>query len=297
MQNTFSLQLDKHEADLALSTLKAHDWVEEGVSTQYMVFKARSPLGSTAILYTSDKLVFQGGEDFDKLIGDIKNDHDVQSNFVPHIGVDEVGKGDYFGPLVVVACFLNDEMLEKVTRLGVGDSKRFADTKIEDMYSHMEDYPYYYVSIVHPEEYNQLTEEIGNASILLAKQHSKVIEMALNDLKKKNIECSKVVIDQFSSKKERILDELGELGSKTVIDQFHKGESDIAVATASVLARGVFLKEWGKMSMKYSFKFPKGASNVIEDGKVFVGKYGMDELKNVAKISFKTTAQISQVTI
>ena len=297
MQNTFSLKLGKHESELALSALKSYGWVEEGVNTQYMVFKARSPQGSTAILYTSDKIVFQGAEDFSKVIGAIKNDTDAEPNFVPHIGVDEVGKGDYFGPLVVVACFIDDEMLEKVTRLGVGDSKKFADSKIEDLCSHMKDYPYYYVSIVHPEDYNQLNAEIGNVSILLARQHSKVIEMALTDLKKRNIDCNKVVIDQFSSKKERILDELGDLGSKAEVEQFHKGESDIAVATASVLARGIFLEEWGKMSKKYSFKFPKGASNVIEEGKVFVKKYGMDELNNVAKTAFKTTAKISQGTL
>ncbi len=294
MQNTFSIQLEKNEAENALSALKSYDWIEQGVNNPYMVFKVKSIVGSTAILYTSGKLVFQGREDFTKVIGAIKNNSGLEDNFVPHLGVDEVGKGDYFGPLVVVSCFVNDEFLEKVTRLGVGDSKKFADKKIIDLYSHIKSYPYYYVSIVQPYEYNMLINECKNVSILLARQHSKVIEMGLNDLKKKNIECQKVVIDQFSNKKERILDELGELGRITEIEQFHKGESDIAVATASVLARGVFLEEWSKMSDKYSFKFPKGASEVIEDGKYFVKKFGVKELENVAKIGFKTTGKILQ---
>jgi ribonuclease HIII len=74
--------------------------------------------------------------------------------------------------------------------------------------------------------------------------------------------------------------------------QHHKGESDIAVACASVIARGIFLEEWGRMNDEYAFDFPKGASNVIEKGKEFVRIYGSEKLNEVAKIGFKTTKQI-----
>ena len=160
------------------------------------------------------------------------------------------------------------------------------------MYEEMKKYPYYYPSIVSPEEYNRLVKEIGNVAILLAKQHSKVIEMALEDLKEKKIKCQKVVIDQFSSKQNRVKDELGTLGKGVEFEQYHKGESDIAVACASVLARGIFLEEMEEMSEKYYFRFPKGASNVIPSAKEFIAKHGMDELSKVAKVSFKTTRDL-----
>jgi ribonuclease HIII len=246
------------------------------------------------------KVVFQGKEDFEMLIKLLKDKvkssgkTNISVEVIPHIGVDEVGKGDYFGPLVVVACFVNDKFLQDTQLLGIGDSKKISDNRIRDIYEEIRDYPYYYVSIVNPQEYNEQVKELKNVSILLAKQHSKVIEMGLRDLAEKNIECKEVVIDQFSSKKSRVIDELGPLGKKIRFVQFHKGESDIAVACASVIARAIFLIELDKMSKEYYFTFPKGASNVIETGREFVKKHGVEELKKVAKISFKTTKRVIQ---
>ena len=194
--------------------------------------------------------------------------------------------------MVVASCFVNEEFFKKVISLGVADSKKFSDRKIMELYGKIKDYPYKYISIVYPLEYNRLSLETGNVAILLARQHSFVIEKALLDLKSKGIECKKVVIDQFSSKKSRVLDELGELGSSIAFEQYHKGESDIAVACASVFARAIFLQEMEKMSNLYNFEFPKGSSNVIERARLFVKQKGQEELKKVAKISFKTTKSV-----
>lgn len=290
MQNTKSIQTEKSKRDEMKDILLRLKWREEKSPNEYVYFRLRNYIGSTAMLYTSGKLVFQGNEDFEEVIKKINDEEN--NGIVPHLGVDEVGKGDYFGSLVVVSCFVNNESFSLFKKVGVGDSKTFSDKKIIEMYEQLKDYPYYYASIVKPSEYNQLEEEIKNASILLARQHSKVIEMGLGDLKSKNIECNNVVIDQFSSSKSRILNELGKWGKAAVIEQHHKGESDIAVAAASVLARGIFLNEMEKLSKLYSFNFPKGASNVITKGKEFVKKYSKEELHNVAKISFKTTKQV-----
>jgi ribonuclease HIII len=246
------------------------------------------------------KVVFQGKEDFQMLIKLLKdkakssNKTNVSVEVIPHIGVDEVGKGDYFGPLVVVACFVNDKFLQDTEFLGIGDSKKISDNRIRDIYKEIKDYPYYYVSIVNPKEYNTQIKKLKNVSVLLAKQHSKVIEMGLRDLANKDIECKEVVIDQFSSKKSRVIDELGPLGKKIKFVQFHKGESDIAVACSSVIARAIFLTELDKMEKKYYFTFPKGASEVIGAGREFVKKHGVGELEKVAKISFKTTKKVIQ---
>ena len=295
IQNTVTIQLDEIQRENAEEILEAYGWKEEYVNNPYAKFRMKSPQSSNVILYTSGKLVFQGSEDFTSIITAIKNNREDESDIIPHLGVDEVGKGDYFGPLVVVACFLDEEFLEKISSIGIGDSKKFSDSKIMEMYNLVKDYPYFYISIVHPKEYAQLYKESKNASILLARQHSKVIEMGLGDLKSKNIECSRVVIDQFSSRKARILNELGNYGKEIELIQFHKGESDMAVACASVMARGIFLEEMEKMRKKYNFNFPKGASDVIDKGQEFVKKFGVEELGNVAKISFKTTAKVLQI--
>lgn len=290
-QNTVSIQLNSQEANLAKQILLSAGWVEEENNNEYILLRMRNKDGSVVSLYTSKKIVFQGKEDFDFLVGQIKGSDNV-NEFNPHIGVDEVGKGDYFGPLVVASCFVNEEFFKKVISLGVADSKKFSDRKIMELYGKIKDYPYKYISIVYPLEYNRLILETGNVAILLARQHSFVIEKALLDLKSKGIECKKVVIDQFSSKKSRVLDELGELGSSIAFEQYHKGESDIAVACASVFARAIFLQEMEKMSNLYNFEFPKGSSNVIERAQLFVKQKGQEELKKVAKISFNATKSV-----
>ena len=292
-QNTFTVEFKQDEYQKIKDSLLAHNWVEESDSNQYVTFRLKSPTGSVATMYFSGKLVFQGKEDFTSVISTLKKDEGAsEQEFKPHIGVDEVGKGDYFGPLVVVSCFVNEEFLEKVKLLGFADSKKFSDKRISNLFNTVREYPYYYSSVVYPNEYNKMTEMYKNASLLLAKQHSLVIEKGIKDLEQKGIECEYVVIDQFSTSKSRVLDELGELSKKYKLIQFHKGESDIAVACASIIARGIFVEEWSKMNSKYDFVFPKGASNVIDNAKLFVSRYGKEELSNVAKISFKTTKEV-----
>ncbi len=292
-QNTVSLDIDKKDFQKVKDLLLAQNWTEQSDINQYVLFRLKSPSGSLAIMYFSGKLVLQGREDLTRVIATLKKDkEETLEEFIPHFGVDEVGKGDYFGPLVVVGCFVNDDLYKKVKLLGFADSKKFSDQKIENLYNMVKDYPYYYASIVYPNEYNRLTKIYKNASLLLAKQHSKVIEKGLVDLESKKEICNYVVIDQFSTSKSRVTNELGQLGKKYKFIQFHKGESDIAVATASIIARGIFVEEWRKMDMKYDFHFPKGASNVIDNAKLFVSVYGEEELNNVAKTSFKTTKQV-----
>ncbi|MCD4811573.1 ribonuclease HIII [bacterium] len=291
-QNTVSIKLDSVQIEDFSNMMKILNWKEKPVGNMYIKEAFLSPKGGVATLYTSGKLVLQGSEDFAQTIAYIKGSSEEYEDIIPHIGVDEVGKGDYFGPLVVVACFVDKDFVEKISGLGFDDSKKFSDKKISHLYNEVRDYSYYYPIVLDPSVYNDLINEYGNLSILLAKQHTQCIETGLEDLKKKGIECKKVVIDQFSSSKNRILDELGPLGKNASVEQFHKGESDIAVAVASVIARGILLEEFDKLQSKYEFDFPKGASHVIEPGADFVRRYGKEELREVAKVSFKTTQKV-----
>ncbi len=292
--NTFTISIKKDDHTRVKEVLIANDWVLEYDSNQYVDSRFRSPRGSICILYLSGKLVFQGSEDFTSVIANIQGDEGRESfkDFKPHLGVDEVGKGDYFGPLVVASCFVDEVFAKKISLLGFADSKKFTDGKILKMFESIKDHPYYYVSVVSPHEYNILSKEYNNASILLAKQHSLVIEKGLVDLKSKGVECSQVVVDQFSSSKSRVSSELGELGKGIELVQFHKGESDIAVAAASIIARAIFLQEWEKMNNEYYFSFPKGATNVVASGKEFVKLHGREELDLVAKTGFRTTQEV-----
>lgn len=299
-QKTISLKLTNKQVEILKKLLIKKDWKEQGINNDYVALRMKNDKGSVCTLYTSMKVVFQGNEDFKDIIkhlevGSVKiSAGKKRTSVTPHIGVDEVGKGDYFGPLVVAACFVNKDFLEKIAGLGIGDSKKISDGRIRDIYEEIKDYPYYYVSIVKPEEYNNRIKELKNVAVLLAKEHSKVIEMGLKDLQEKGIECNDVVIDQFSSKKSRVVDELGPLARGIKFVQFHKGESDIAVACASVIARAIFLEQLDKMNEEYYFKFPKGASNVITAAREFVKKNGVEELEKVAKTSFKTTKRVIQ---
>jgi ribonuclease HIII len=291
-QNTISIQLNTIQRDNFSDMMEALGWVERSVNNEYVEDSFVSNNGGVATLYSSGKLVLQGSEDFTQTISYIKGSVDNDVEIIPHIGVDEVGKGDYFGPLVVVACFVNEDFVEKISYLGFADSKKFSDRKILDLYDRVKDYPYYYPIVLYPNLYNDLIDKYGNLSLILAKQHTQCIENGLTDLNNKGIECKKVVIDQFSSSKNRILDELGPLGKSVEIEQFHKGESDIAVAAASIIARGIFLEEFYRLRQEYDFDFPKGASNVIDAGINFVRTYGEEKLRDVAKVSFKTTGKI-----
>jgi ribonuclease HIII len=291
-QNTVTIKLDKKQTKQFVKVMNSLGWIPKKLENDYIDHAFTSPEGSVATLYSSGKLVLQGKENFTQTISHIKETKDKSNLVQSHVGVDEVGKGDYFGPLVVVACYVDKEFAEKISCLGFDDSKHFSDHKIKNLYENVKDYQFYYPSVVKPAEYNDLVNEDGNVAIVLAKQHSKCIEMALKDLRDKGRDCESVVIDQFSPSKNRILNELGELGKQIKITQFHKGESDVAVAAASIIARGIFLEEFEKMSKEYDFDFPKGASDVIDSGLEFIKKHSREELRNVAKVGFKTTQRI-----
>ena len=291
-QNTVTLKLDEEQIKNFREMMEALGWIPKKLKSDYVDYAFSSPNDSVATLYSSGKLVIQGKEDFTSVISHIRQNRGESPTIQPHIGVDEVGKGDYFGPMVVVACFVNNEFADRISHLGFDDSKKFSDRKIKELYNHVKDYPYYYATILKPAQYNDAVNEDGNVSIVLAKQHSKGIEEDLIDLEKNGIACESVVIDQFSSSKSRVLDQLGDLGKTVDVKQFHKGESDIAVAAASIIARGIFLEEFEKMDKEYDFHFPKGASNVVDSALSFIEKHGQEELRNVAKVGFRTTQRI-----
>ncbi|MCK9368976.1 ribonuclease HIII [Candidatus Dojkabacteria bacterium] len=282
MQTTTTIKISKDEEKTVAIGLLDIGFKEETIDNQY-VSKRFVGNDLVVMLYTSGSLVIQGSGNPEVVTNLISKNEGV---FHPHIGSDEVGKGDYFGPLVVACAFLDNNSARIVKRLGVMDSKKMTDSKMSDIYNKIKDTIIHNVTVVLPSEYNIELKKFKNISYFLANIHKRTVEGIL----KKNINPEYIVIDQFSLDKRRLSSEFKEL--PVAMRQFHKGESDIAVACASVIARAVFLQQMEKMNEKYDFKFPKGATDVINSGKKFVEKFGTDELTNVAKISFKTTKSV-----
>ena len=208
------------------------------------------------------------------------------------IGVDEAGKGDYYGPLVTAAVFIDPFIKDKLFSIGVKDSKDLSDNKNIELGSLIQEIcgDKCYVLTTMPEKYNELISSPsfkGNSQRLLGWQHRRAMENIL--LKH---ECEYAVCDQFGS--EYFINEglkTGK-GSKINIIQRPKAESDLAVAAASILARREFLTRLQKMNNEYNVTFPKGASDIkaiINTAEILIKQFGKDILNKVAKVHFKTT--------
>jgi ribonuclease HIII len=213
--------------------------------------------------------------------------------FTPIIGTDESGKGDYFGPLVAAAVYVDNKSKSILERSGIRDSKTITDNKIPDLARIIKSncLNQFVVIEISPETYNNLYDsfknENKNLNFLLAWAHAKAIEEIL-----KKVECENVLSDKFGDDK-YILSKLQEKGKKINLRQEHKAESNIAVAAASILARERFLDKLSKLSAEYNMHLSKGASiQVITEAKDIFMKFGLEGLKRVAKIHFKTTEQV-----
>lgn len=290
-QNTLSLKINKSQRQVIIDLLLGAGWKEETPPNEYVEVKMRGN-GGVVLIYTSGKLVAQGSGDFSFIEESLGSTKKMDKTFKPHIGTDEVGKGDYFGPMVLGAAYVDAGSAPKLEEIGVGDSKKFSDSKIETMAAEIKKVIPHATLVFTPAEYNETYPEYGNVSPMLADLHAKVAADLLEQLSKGRVACNHVVVDQFSKNVKRLENAFSKIKHDITLEQFHKGESDIAVAAGSILARAKFLEEWGKMDEKYDMKFPKGASSVIGAGKDFVAEHGEEELRNVAKVSFKTTSQV-----
>ncbi len=205
-----------------------------------------------------------------------------------HIGVDESGKGDYFGYLVIAGVIVDDETAKKLSSIGVKDSKKLLDSRALKLSVQVKKTCKYNVVKISPERYNSLYKRFGPGSLnkLLAWGHARVIE----NLLEKNT-CDYVITDKFGD--ESFLKKaLMERGKKAKIIQMVRGERDIAVAAASVIARAEFLKTLKKLSLEVGYKLPKGATHVEDAARLLIEKHGEKILPMIAKMHFKTTKKI-----
>jgi len=204
-----------------------------------------------------------------------------------HIGTDESGKGDYFGPLVVAGVFLPEKQKEVFTELGIRDSKRISDNRIRELSEIIQNGYVHSIVAIGPEKYNQLYSQFRNLNRLLAWAHSRVIENILEE-----VPCKLAITDQFGDKL-YITNALMKKGKNIELIQRPKAEEDLAVAAASILARSEFLRRLYFLSQDAGLDLPKGASPMVEEaGKKLVQNSGSAVLERFAKVHFKTTKKI-----
>ncbi|WHZ22967.1 MAG: Ribonuclease HIII [Nitrospira sp.] len=203
------------------------------------------------------------------------------------IGIDESGKGDYFGPLVIAAVFVTPSTQQDLSLMQVRDSKKISDGRIAEMAPDIRLVCPHSIVAIGPQRYNELYAKIKNLNRLLAWGHARALENLLQQ-----VECCLAVADQFGDER-LILSALQEKGKQIRLLQRPKAESDLAVAAASILARAEFLQRLHKLSEGLNTTLPKGASPAVElAGKMVIKKYGREQLGTVAKLHFKTTKQI-----
>jgi ribonuclease HIII len=213
----------------------------------------------------------------------------------PHIGVDESGKGDFFGPLVIAAVYTSAPIIKVFREIGIKDSKRItSDAKARELARAIRERVGDKASViaVGPRKYNELYHKMRNVNRLLAWGHARTIENVLEVVP----DCPRALSDQFGSK-HLIEKALLQRGKNIVLDQRHKAESDMAVAAASILARDRFLAAMSELSERYGVKIPKGASAQVKETAInLVREKGPLVLLDAVKCHFRTTDEVLSVT-
>ncbi len=210
----------------------------------------------------------------------------------PRLGIDESGKGDFFGPLCIAGVYVNASVINAWKASGIRDSKSVgSDRKIMDLANLIVNTPGCVTSVVPigNEAYNRLYDKFKSVNSLLAWGHARVIENLLSQKTRMNPSPIRAISDQFASNKATVSKALMELGRDLELVQRHKAEEDIAVAAASILARAEFVTRLNQLSKSWSLVFPKGASASVDAAaKTFISTHGAGELSKVSKIHFRT---------
>lgn len=292
---TFVATINPSLGSKMMEDLKLMDF--ELSNPPYTIFSAKKK-GVSCTLYQSGKLTVQGKEmrsfiefylepNILKTFSYTYSEVDDSLNKTARIGIDESGKGDFFGPLCVAGVFAEDEGIAKLKEIGVRDSKTLSEKAIREIGNKIRNNFVHQIVKINPIKYNELIVQFGNLNRLLAWGHATTIEQLVE---KTNCRC--VIIDQFADEKV-VLTALKRKHLELDLTQRHRGEEDLVVAAASILARQAFVESLDKMEKEFDQEFPKGASQrTILFGRKFLRKHGREELKKVGKLHFKTLDSI-----
>lgn len=275
-----------------------NDLIEQGfklTAPPHTVFSAQKK-GISCTLYISGKLTVQGKEMAEfitfylepEILQSVAFSYpEAQVDLTAHIGIDESGKGDFFGPLCIAGVQADEEKIKELLKHGVRDSKRLTDSVVKKLSGQIKKICPHAVVFISPKKYNELYASFHNLNQLLGWGHA----TAINELFTKT-GCTKVIIDQFASE-HVVKNALKHKKIAVDLTQRHRAEADPVVAAASILARAAFLEGLEKLGKLFEIELPKGASPlVIKTGKALVRKFGPQILEEVAKLHFKTKEEI-----
>jgi len=299
-RTSYTCKLDADKIPQMKRDLEARGFVFRDLPYTHFAAEHHGEKVNVAV-YTSGKVVIQGKGTTDfiqfylepQLLGEARlgYEHILDPTMLERrIGVDESGKGDFFGPLVIAGVFVDEAAAHNLMELGVRDSKLIkSDARIADIAKQIRTSTGCVTDVVAigPEKYNQLHARMKNVNDILGWGHARVIENLLA-----RVDSPKAISDQFGNKKiiERAL---MERGRKIELIQRHKAESDLAVAAASIIARDEFVVRLRRLGKEQGMELPKGASTAVQEaGFELVAKHGRDVLDKVAKTHFRTTQKV-----
>jgi len=272
----------------------------------YVVFQAEDE-DTVITMYESGKIMFQGSSaDVDATMWkemdgqsdkpEIKKETLEKYYHCSSIGSDEVGTGDYFGPIVVTSCYVNKENIPFLESLGIKDSKKIDDAKILKIAPEITKKIPYKSVILSNSEYNSKYNDSYNINKIKAIMHNKVLFQMVNSI---NESYDYIIVDEFA-REQRYYDYIKESPNvqKGITFMTKAEDKNLAVAAASIISRYIFLKEFDKLSDSLHIPLPKGAgSNVDSIGMEVVEKYGKEKLNEIAKLNFKNTERILRTCI
>lgn len=263
----------------------------------YAIFQAQEE-DTIITLYNSGKCMFQGTSAFvdANMWKALKENDEEDTNKIDYlnttsVGSDEVGTGDYFGPIVVTASLVKKDDIEFLKKLGCTDSKKITDDKIKKIAPEIIKKIKYKSIILSNEEYNQKYSKENNMNKIKAIMHNKALSLILEETKEK---LDYIIIDEFA-KENRYYSYLKDIPNPVKnITFITKAETkNMAVACSSIISRYIFLKEFDKLSDTYHIPLPKGSGqNVDKIGEELTEKYGKDILNKIAKKNFSNTSRI-----
>ncbi len=290
---------DEHAAALE-KWLREHNYQFRQVP--YARFAAEKDK-TKVVFYESGKLVLQGKGTREfiefvlepEILKEARLGYEAVLNpelLAPRLGVDESGKGDFFGPLCIAGAYVNEAVVKAWKDSGIRDSKNISsDNRIRELAELIRKTPGCVTTVVPigNEAYNRLYAKMGSVNTMLAWGHARVIENLMALKNQMNPPPVRAISDQFASNKEVVGKALMSLGRSIELVQKHRAEEDLAVAAASILARHEFVTRLGKLEKEFGMVLPKGASAAVDAAaKEFIEKHGVEDLPKVAKMHFRT---------
>ena len=280
--------------------IKKYKDYELPTTNNYTLFRAKYK-SVTITIFKTNTILFQGlneseiANEISAELG-IKFENERQTNTalaidLSLIGTDEVGTGDFFGGVVVCSCFVPKEKITELQKKGVRDSKELTDNKIIELAPYlMENLPYS-VLLLDPMKYNYVSRvKKMNMNKIKAYLHNS----AIKSLKKKNVEYNGIIIDAFTTS-DKYFDYLkDEAEVEKDVKLIEKAESKFAcVASASIIARYVFLKHMDELSKTVGFDLPKGAGNKVDLAiNKILKTHQIKYFDSIAKTNFKNLEKL-----